>query len=325
MEDFAPVAVFAYNRPEHLRATLTALAAANAADRTEVYLFCDGPKASDSTDRIQSVIDVARNPEWEGRFASVKMISADANMGLAQSIIGGVTKVLASHGRAIILEDDLLVAPDFLEFMNNCLEFYRDDDRIASISGFSPLRVVPPGYAHDVMAVPRNCSTGWAIWKDRWSEIRWDARDADRIWRDRALQRRLNAAGSDRLYRLYRQLENKIDSWSIRFGVWQTISGRLTIYSVQNRVQNIGYDGSGVHSGTGEPINDRIADNLAPARLEWVDEDPAIVAAFRKTFSGTLFSRLKRRTALAIGLYRMRRGSRKRSNIARLSNPKGAS
>jgi hypothetical protein len=268
-------------------------------------LFCDGPKSAEDEERTQSVLAVANDPEWERRFGSVKVATAAINKGLARSIIDGVTKVLSCNDCAIILEDDLLVAPDFLDFMNDCLDFYKGDARIASISGFSPLRVVPQGYPHGVMAVPRNCSTGWATWIDRWSEIDWDAQDAERVWRDPVLRRRLNAAGSDRLFRLYRQLQGKIDSWSIRFGLWQTMTGRLTIYPAQNRIQNIGYDGSGVHSGTGDPINDRIADELVVVEPERVDEDPAIVAAFRRTYSGSLLSRLRRRIALAIGLYRM--------------------
>lgn len=300
MEDFAPVAVFAYNRPEHLRATLTALASANGADRTDVYLFCDGPKASDGTDRIQSVIDVARNPEWRRRFASMKVITADANMGLAQSIIGGVTKVLAGHGRAIILEDDLLVAPDFLEFMNNCLRFYQGDERIGSISGFSPLSSVPVGYEFDIVAVPRNCSHGWATWADRWVEVDWKAPYADLLWLKPELRRRLNSAGSDRVFRLFRYLRGGVDSWSIRFGFWQVVSGRLTIYPIQNRIQNIGFDGSGVHTRTGEDINNYIPSDRRPEQLEHVEPDPRILAAFRRVYSGSLLGRLKRRAILIL-------------------------
>jgi hypothetical protein len=307
MRRYAPVAVFAYNRPDHLRLTLISLAAANGADRTHLHLFCDGPKSAEDEERTQSVLAVAIDPEWERRFGSVKVATTAINKGLARSIIDGVTKVLSCNGCAIILEDDLLVAPDFLDFMNDCLDFYKGDARIASISGFSPLRAPPVGYESDIVAVPRNCSHGWATWADRWNEVDWQVRDVELLCRRPELRSRLNSAGSDRLFRLFRSLKGGNDSWSIRFGLWQAVSGRLTIYPVQNRIRNIGFDGSGVHTRTGEEINNYIPDVRRPVQLECVEVDPRVLAAFRKIYSGSLLGRLKRRSMLLLWMLKRKR------------------
>ena len=240
MSILAPIALFGYNRPDHMRQTLDHLAQADGAAESPLWIFCDGPKLGADPAQVEAVRALAHDPHWVQKFASVKVAAAAQNKGLARSIIGGVSAVIDEAGRAIVVEDDVLVAPDFLRFMNDCLEFYKDDQSVGSVTGFSPLPEPPAGYPHDVMAVPRNCSQCWATWADRWREVDWEARAAEKLWNDPRLRRRFNAAGNDRVERLRRQKKGKIDSWSIRFGLWQTLAHRHTIYPVDNRVQNIG-------------------------------------------------------------------------------------
>ena len=250
---------------------------------------------------IRAVHKVAYNKYWTERFRAVSIEVADANKGLANSVIDGATKVIGAAGRAIVVEDDLLVAPDFLVFMNDCLNFYHIDQSVGSITGFSPLAEAPTGYRHDVMAVPRNSSQGWGTWLNRWREVDWSARDAHRVWKERELRRLLNSAGSDRALRLRRQLDGKIDSWSIRFGLYQVIAGKVTIYPVHNRILNIGYDGSGVHSGVGEPKNEQIDVQYAGMKPVSVEVDDRVLRAFRKIYSGPWYKRAIRNARLGIG------------------------
>ncbi|MBL4680828.1 MAG: glycosyltransferase [Pseudomonadales bacterium] len=291
---YAPVVVFAYNRPDHLSRTLDALSRAEGARDTALWLFCDGPKTGQPTAPVEAVRGVAREPRWAELFASVRVVVAEHNKGLAKSIITGVSEVLRKADRVIVIEDDLLVASDFLRFVNACLEFYRDDSSVGSVTGFCPLKAAPPDYTYDVMAVPRNCSQGWATWTNRWQQVDWDVSTASDLWRDAALRRRFNAAGSDRCDRLRRQLEGRIDSWSIRFGLWQTMSGKYTIYPAHNRVLNIGYDGSGVHSRLGQATNDTMAGDPQPFKLTGVAEDEAVLRAFQEIYSGSPLRRFVR-------------------------------
>lgn len=290
----APIIVFGYNRPEHLTQTLTHLAQAQGAEESDLEIFCDGPKPNADRSRIDAVRAVARDPVWRDHFRSVRIEISEANKGLARSIIGGVSAVIVDAGRAIVVEDDLLVAPDFLAFMNDCLDFYASDGSVGSVTGFSPLGTAPADYAHDVMAIPRNCSHGWATWADRWRDVDWEARDAARLWRDPVLRRRFNAAGNDRADRLRRQLAGKIDSWSIRFGLWQTLTGRHTIYPVHNRVRNIGFDGSGVHTRVGQDVNAHALTESRPYRLEPVTQEPALIRQVARVYGGAWHKRALR-------------------------------
>src|SRR3546814_9462782 len=67
-------------------------------------------------------------------FASVSVVRQPHNLGLAQSIIIGVTQMLEQHEAVIVIEDDLLLSPYFLKYMNDALYHYRDDQRVASRS-----------------------------------------------------------------------------------------------------------------------------------------------------------------------------------------------
>lgn len=288
----APVVVFAYNRPVHLQRTLDALATCRLAGQTRVYAFADGPRSDTAAPAVAEVRAVLAGESTRGRFAAFHVDAAEANRGLANSIIRGVGSVIERHDRAIVLEDDLLVAPDFLEFMNDCLAFYEEVPGVGAVTGFCPLHAMPAGHEGDVFMAMRNSSQGWATWGRVWNGVDWSAAGMQRLERDRSLRRAFNREGNDRYDRLRRQMAGRIDSWSIRFGLSLFLRGLGTVYPAVNRIANIGYDGSGIHSGTGTPKNERIAES--PYRLRKVTLDPAIQRAFHRTYSGALRGRLLR-------------------------------
>jgi len=280
----APVVVFGYNRPQHLRRTLDALAACRLAEKSDVYVFADGPRKPTAADAVAEVRQVLAAEAEAGRFASFRVEESETNRGLANSIIHGVGQVLAVHGRVIVLEDDLLVSADFLAFMNDCLEFYKEDPSVGAVSGFCPISEIPVGYREDVFMANRSSSQGWGTWARVWDDVDWSAAGVEQLNQNWKLRKALNSEGNDRYDRLRRQLAGKIDSWSIRFGLSLFLRGLGTIYPTVNRIQNIGYDGTGIHSGIGRPKNEQIAE--APYTLRPVSADPNIQRAFRTTYSG---------------------------------------
>ena len=284
-KELAPIVVFAYNRPVHLQRTLDALAACRLASQSQVYAFADGPRKPEAAAAVAQVRAVLEQEARSGRFAGFVVQCAEANRGLANSIIGGVGQVIATHGRVIVLEDDLLVTPDFLEFMNDCLTYYQDDTTVGAVTGFCPLQVLPKGIKGDVFLAERNSSQGWGTWQRVWADVDWSAADASRMGGSWRLRRAFNRTGNDRYDRLRRQLAGKIDSWSIRFGLSLFLRGLGTVYPATNRIANIGYDGTGVHSGTGTPKNEVIAE--APYVLQTLQLNPRIQRAFHRTYSGS--------------------------------------
>jgi GT2 family glycosyltransferase len=122
---FAPIAIFAYNRPAHLQKALDALAVNPEAIESNLHIFCDGPKPNSNSDNLKNINKVIKIAQTEDRFDKINAIVSDKNLGLSKSIINGVTKVIEEHGNIIVLEDDILVGKNFLKFMNEGLQFYK--------------------------------------------------------------------------------------------------------------------------------------------------------------------------------------------------------
>src|SRR5688572_7223408 len=117
----APVALFVYNRPWHTRQTVKALQNNFLADETELFIFSDGPKNDDSKAAVQEVRDYLKTIE---QFKNITIIEQEKNLGLANSIISGVTEIVNKYGKIIVIEDDLISSRYFLKYMNDALDKY---------------------------------------------------------------------------------------------------------------------------------------------------------------------------------------------------------
>src|SRR5262245_24975653 len=129
----APIALFTYNRPDHTRQTVEALRKNELAEETDLLVFSDAPGRPDDAERVRQVREYV---DTISGFKSVRVVARARNLGLAGSIIDGVTQVCGESGRAIVLEDDLVTSPFFLGFMNKALDTYASEDRVGSVHGY---------------------------------------------------------------------------------------------------------------------------------------------------------------------------------------------
>lgn len=243
----APVALFVYNRPEHTRKTLEALANNTHAPYTDLVVFSDGPKNSDAADLVREVRSIVRAASG---FATLRVVERDANRGLANSIIAGVTELIDTYGAAIVVEDDLITSRHFLAYMNQALAHYAAMPEVFSITGYCyPPRLLafPHDYHYDTFASYRCHSWGWATWKDRWDKVDWSVSDFEEFMSDEEAQNVFNRGGDDLTNMLGLQMDGMIDSWAIRFCYAHFRNDAYCMYPVQSLISNIGFDGSGCH------------------------------------------------------------------------------
>ncbi|MCB1441978.1 MAG: hypothetical protein KDJ72_03070, partial [Methyloceanibacter sp.] len=166
----APVALFVYNRADHAQATLEALRGNALASETDLYVFSDGPKSDADRAGVDAVRKLLSGIEG---FRSVNVTARPENIGLAQSIIGGVTEIVERHGRVIVIEDDLVTHPATLTYFNRMLDRFETHAGVFSIGAYShpaSIMPVPDDYGYDVYAIPRMQCWGWATWRDRWAK-----------------------------------------------------------------------------------------------------------------------------------------------------------
>ena len=283
--ELAPIIVFAYNRPDHLSKTLSRLAQNEMASDTDLFVICDGAKANATDEQIHKVFmtrDVARNAKG---FHSVQIIERERNFGLARNIIEGVSSVIDKYGKVIVLEDDLLTSRFFLKYMNEALSHYENRPGVMSISANRPPvnRMELPGdYEYDVFVSLRSFSTGWATWKDRWSHVDWSLGYLEDFMKHPEQVKAFDRSGDDMSEMLLLQRDGRIDSWAIQFCFAHFKEHAVAILPCVPYVDNIGFDGSGIHSGTNEADfrNDVDCAVEDPRFIDVLYEDARIINSF---------------------------------------------
>ena len=222
---------------------MDALAAEPEAGDSELILFLDGSKGAADRKEVAAVRALAG--EISG-FGSIRIHAAEQNLGLARSISEGVSKVCREHGRAIILEDDVVPVAGFLSFMNEALEKYQEEPQVMQVSGYAyPIEFAPSTHAF----LPLTSCWGWATWQRAWESLKWDVAAAQRDLADADFVRRFNLEGAYPYDRLLRDVvEGKSDSWGVIW-YWHVFRKHgLTLFPAISLVENIGWDGSGEHA-----------------------------------------------------------------------------
>lgn len=239
----APLVLFVYNRPWHTQQTVEALLRNKLASQSELYVYSDGPRGNDAllVEQVRHYVHSIRG------FKQVVVSESETNQGLANSVIRGVTSVLSRHEKVIVLEDDMVCTTDFLDFMNQALNFYQHDSRIFSVSGYSYPVVIPEYYPYDVCVFPRASSWGWGTWADRWQKVDWEVLDFEQFMRDPKAKAAFKRGGEDLLAMLVKQQMGKINSWAIRWTYAHSKHQAYCLSPVKQKMHSIGTDGSGTH------------------------------------------------------------------------------
>lgn len=244
----APIVLFVYNRPEHTHKTLEALVANDLADQSELFIYADGPKPSATPEALQKIAEVRQVIREKRWCKQVHIIESATNRGLADSIVSGVTEVVNRYGKIIVLEDDIVTSTGFLRYMNDALNLYENEERVMHISGYMfPVMGQLPQF---FFIVPSHC-WGWATWANSWKHFNGNAAFLISKVDELQLKEKLDIEGS---FGYYKQLKDNangsLKTWAV---LWYTsifLKDGLSLHPFPSLVNNIGFDGSGVNSGT---------------------------------------------------------------------------
>lgn len=277
--NLAPIVIFTYRRK--IDTLITNLLKNDLSLESELYIFSDGYKSGiDKKD----VLEVRNSLKNINGFKKITIKEYEKNNGLARSVIEGVTSIIDRYEKVIVLEDDLVVADNFLDYMNEALEFYKDNQNIWSISGYTPTLECLKDYKHDVFLSLRASSWGWATWKNRWEKNDWDIQNWDTFRNDKKAIKAFNKGGNDLFKMLETQMLGKIDSWAVRWCYNQFKYNTFTVYPKESKLINIGFDTKGTHNSSGE---ERWATTLSNkvVKLENVAVDIKVIECFAKKYN----------------------------------------
>lgn len=286
----APIVVFVYNRPEHTKKTLLSLAGNALAGDSPLIIYSDAPKIEAHEARVLEVRDFISHLSG---FKSIEVIYQTQNQGLSKSIVAGVTAVVNHYGKAIVLEDDLVSSPFFLDFMNEGLTRYSQDEKVYAISGYNyPLKAnLPSSY----FIRGADC-WGWGTWKRAWDQFNPDGQFLLDELKRRKLKRAFNLNNSyDYIQMLAHQIQAKNDSWAIRWHASVFLNDGLTLFPNPSLIQNIGMDGSGVHGDVSDSFNAPFSDQpvlISDGPIVELSDGVKALSRFWKRRHATLWTRI---------------------------------
>jgi len=269
----APIALFLYNRPLHATVTVKSLLKCKEAQVSDLYIFCDGPRQSATINDLEAIKNVRNFAEKIVGFNSIKMIFHENNLGLSQSIIFGINNVLEKHQTVIVIEDDVVVGDQFLNFINSGLQKYQGNSAVAGITGYSfPFKINEPYFTRT------GACWGWATYKNVWQSF---------IKERKSLNLNQIETGERVLFNVFENyyekmfIQNKdalVDSWAIDFYLYYFVNKMYFLMPGKNLVNNIGFDGSGAHKKNGNfLINNNPTVVLKKYKLpDLVEEDTLI-------------------------------------------------
>jgi hypothetical protein len=289
MQNLAPIALFVYNRPEHTRRTLNYLQKNLLADESRLFIFSDAAKTDEDKVKVEQVRHLVK--EVPG-FKAVKVITRKQNLGLADSIIAGVTQLVNEYGKVIVFEDDLLSSVYTLQYFNEALTRYASEEKVMHVGAYMynlADKKLPQSFFYRAAT-----SWGWATWARAWKDFEPDV-DVLINQFDKKKIEQFSIDGSMNFWKQVEQFKaGKNNSWAIRWYASIFLKGGLTLNPSTSLIQNIGHDGSGVHSNNENTYKVQIAKKAVKQFPTEIKENPQAYQAikhFLKNRKGTLLQR----------------------------------
>jgi hypothetical protein len=286
----APVVITTYTRINHLQSTINALLKNDLAGETPVFVFSDAACSGDEekVEAVRAYLATVRG------FSLFHVVAREHNMGSVSNGVSAVNEVAEKFGVAISMEDDIVTAPGFLRYMNSALEKYRFDCKVFSISGYCPPIPIPTTYPYDAFFLRR--FNGWGVgeWKDRRDSVcHITPEEFHKFAANRKLSRSFTrAGGKDMLIMLEHVANGRLDAaYDVKCMYTQFIKDQYTVYPTQSLIQNIGFDGSGIHCGKTDRFNVPLSNKTTFRLPEDVFLDERIVKANRKFRAGAGYAR----------------------------------
>ena len=240
--EISPILLFVYNRPFHTKKTIEALQLNSFSNYSDLFIYSDGSKSTEDFEQVLEVREYIKNIKG---FKSVKVIERTENMGLSANIINGVTDVINKYGTVIVLEDDIVTSHHFLSFMNQALNYYKNKQNVWHIGGWNnPLNLsnLDDMFFWRIM----NC-WGWATWSDRWKNYKKNPLALVENWNEQQIYD-FNIDGTVYFWdQVISNLNGNINTWAIFWYATIFENNGLCLNTAKSYVENIGFDGSGIH------------------------------------------------------------------------------
>jgi len=210
----------------------------------KIYLYCDGPKNESDNNKINKIKDIIEN---NNNLKFAKKLYRSENFGLAKNIILSMNEVFTQNEAAIIIEDDIVVNKNAINFINFYLNILNKNEKIGSVSAYSYLDKFNEQQNINYYLSKRHSSWAWGTWSYIWQDIQWGNMNNQDIFKSKTETNGFLELGRDMNLMLWAQSKKYINSWAIRFNYYCYLKNLKSFQSRYSLVNNIGNEGSGTH------------------------------------------------------------------------------
>lgn len=280
-----PIALFIYNRIDELNVTLSALKENFGIKEHTIIFFCDGPKENATQvdlEKINQVRSLIRKVDW---CKNIIIKTRESNYGLATSIVSGITEVLTEHEAVIVLEDDIKTSPYFIKYMVDALNYYKDEEKVISISGFNhPIKY--DKYSEETFFLKGADCWGWATWKRGWNLFEFDGQKLlDKLIEEDSIYN-FDLSGTYRYSKMLKKTIKTNNSWAIKWHASAFINNKLSLCPMKSLVENVGIKGTNISISNpmmlGKICNEKQIEKFSDELFEDMKMRNLIIAHFRK-------------------------------------------
>ncbi len=242
----APILISVYTRLKHLQGCIDSLKENELAKETDLFVVSDGPHLPQLQDAIEQIRMYVGTVQG---FKSVTLFAWETNCGGAESVRRARMKIFAQYDRLIFMEDDNIVSPLFLAYMNDGLVRFQDDSTVFGVCGFNVNVKIPEGYPFDVYFMNYISANGWGTWKHKYLPFLENYTLPDFKSKEFKSYFRYLEKSANNLKRMVRQGANWGDAKVTHYLFQQQL---VCMFPCKSLVYNTGWDGSGEHCGKDE-------------------------------------------------------------------------
>lgn len=238
MNDKTVIAVFCYKRAAKLKTSMEALLQNPECASMDIIFFCDGYKGEHDKAGVEATrayIDALSG------FRTITKHYRERNFSTGLNFRTGITYLCNTYDRFIVVEDDLVVTPNYVRYLLDALDFYKEEQSVFCVTGFAfPLEV--GNYHYDTIIHKRFCSYGWGSWSNRVRKITWDSEELTKLMQEPNFKKRLDKEGLDLYRMLKKQVSGAISTWDIQMQVHVSENNMKVVYPIISKTHNIGFD-----------------------------------------------------------------------------------
>lgn len=252
---YAPVLITTLNRDKHFIKGIESLKKNTWAEYTDVYVALDYPPCDKYEEGYKKICVYLEQSDFS-MFHSFHVVKREKNYGARSNLRALRDSIMDTYDRWIVAEDDIEFAHTFIEYMDKCLEKYKDDDRVMAINGYSyPLPWKVEEGSNAFLQFATFSAWGVGYWKSKIIQVReriynsYLLNNFERAYKNGLLEHMIDGRRYEYIAFALADVGSKMLNvpCDMSYGIYMTLADKCVVTPVISQTRNHGFDGSGLY------------------------------------------------------------------------------